>query len=148
MYPEVVFNYLSTEQDKREWVEAIRCTRNIMEQDAFAPFRGEELAPGSQVQSDEEILNFVQNELESAYHPSCTCKMGTHDMAVTDAELNVHGIEGLRVVDASVFPTITNGNIYAPVLMLAEKAADIISGNTPLTPMNVPYYKHEKERRS
>ena len=98
-------------------------------------FRGEELAPGPNIQTDEEILSFVQDELESAYHPSCTCKMGYHDMAVTDAELNVHGLEGLRVVDASAFPTVTNGNIYAPVLMLAEKAADIIAGNTPLEPL-------------
>ena len=139
-HPEIVFNYLSTEQDRKEWVEAIRCTRNIMEQDGFAPFRGEELAPGPSVQTDEEILEFVHEELESAYHPSCTCKMGTHSMAVTDAELKVHGIEGLRVVDASVMPTITNGNIYAPVLMIAEKAADIIAGNTPLEAVETPYF--------
>lgn len=147
VYPEIVFNYLSTEQDRREWVEAIRCTRKIMSQDGLAPFRGDELAPGPAVQTDEEILSFVQDELESAYHPSCTCKMGYHDMAVTDGELNVHGLEGLRVVDASAFPTVTNGNIYAPVLMLAEKAADIIAGNTPLEPEHVPYYKHQKPEK-
>ena len=145
VYPKIVFNYLSTQQDRREWIEAIRCTRKIMEQDGFAPYRGEELAPGKEVQTDEEILKFVQDELESAYHPSCTCKMGYHDMAVTDTKLKVHGVEGLRVVDASAFPTITNGNIYSPVLMLAEKAADIILGNTPLKPIDVPYYKHQKQ---
>lgn len=143
-HPSILFNYLSTEQEKREWVEAIRKTREIMTQPAFDEFRGKELAPGEQAQSDEEILDFVAREGESAYHPSCTCAMGTHDMAVTDSELRVHGVEGLRVVDASVMPYVTNGNIYAPVMMIAEKAADIILGNTPLAPENVPYYKHEK----
>jgi len=143
-YPSVLFNYLSTEQEKREWVEAIRKTREIMTQPAFDEFRGDELAPGIQAQTDEEILEFVANEGESAYHPSCTCAMGTHDMAVTDSELRVHGVEGLRVVDASVMPYVTNGNIYAPVMMIAEKAADMILGNTPLAPDNSPYYKHQK----
>jgi len=143
-YPSVLFNYLSTDQEKREWVEAIRKTREIMTQPAFDEFRGEELAPGIQAQTDEEILDFVANEGESAYHPSCTCAMGTHDMAVTDSELRVHGVEGLRVVDASVMPYVTNGNIYAPTMMIAEKAADMILGNTPLAADNSPYYKHEK----
>jgi choline dehydrogenase len=143
-YPSVLFNYLSTDQEKREWVEAIRKTREIMTQPAFDEFRGEELAPGIQAQTDEEILDFVANEGESAYHPSCTCAMGTHDMAVTDPELRVHGVEGLRVVDASVMPYVTNGNIYAPTMMIAEKAADMILGNTPLAADNSPYYKHEK----
>jgi choline dehydrogenase len=142
-YPEIVFNYLSTEQDRREWVEAIRCTRRIMTQPAFDAFRGEELAPGPAVQSDEEILAFIREEAESAYHPSCTCKMGYDSAAVTGSDLTVHGVEGLRVVDASVMPAITNGNIYAPVLMIAEKAADIILGNTPLEPLNQPYYVKE-----
>ncbi|GAB7024234.1 choline dehydrogenase [Salidesulfovibrio brasiliensis] len=140
-YPSILFNYLSTEQERREWVEAIRKTREIMTQPAFDEFRGKELAPGEQAQTDEEILDFVANEGESAYHPSCTCAMGTHDMAVTDGDLKVHGVEGLRVVDASVMPYVTNGNIYAPVMMIAEKAADKILGNTPLAPENVPYYK-------
>ena len=137
VHPEIVFNYLSTEQDKREWIEAIRCTRRILSQPGLAPFRGEELAPGPAVQTDDQILDFVQRELESAYHPSCTCKMGTHPMAVTTPDLRVHGIEGLRVVDASVMPAVTNGNIYAPVLMIAEKAADIIQGKTPLDPVDL-----------
>ena len=144
-YPRVQFNYLSTDQEKREWVESIRKTREIMTQPAFDEFRGKELAPGAQAQTDEEILDFVAREGESAYHPSCTCAMGTHDMAVTDPELRVHGVEGLRVVDASVMPYVTNGNIYAPVMMIAEKAADIILGNTPLAPESTPYYKHEKQ---
>ena len=114
-----------------------------MTQSAFDPFRGEERAPGPEVQTDEEILGFVQRELESAYHPSCTCKMGTSDDTVTDPGLRVHGLEGLRVVDASVMPTITNGNIYAPVLMIAEKAADMIAGVQPLEPIEVPTFVAE-----
>lgn len=141
-HPEIFFNYLSTEQERREWVEAIRKTREIMTQPAFDEYRGRELAPGDQAQTDEDILDFVAREGESAYHPSCTCAMGTHDMAVTDADLRVHGIDGLRVVDASVMPYVTNGNIYAPVMMIAEKAADIILGNTPLAAEDVPYYRH------
>jgi len=97
------------------------------------------------VQSSEKILDFVAREGESAYHPSCTCKMGYDKMAVVDAELRVHGIENLRVVDASVFPSITNGNIYAPVMMVAEKAADIILGNEPETPLHAGIYQHDLE---
>ncbi|AMK09681.1 MAG: choline dehydrogenase [Pseudodesulfovibrio sp.] len=143
-HPSILFNYLSTDQERREWVEAIRKTREIMTQPAFDEFRGKELAPGAQAQTDEEILDFVAREGESAYHPSCTCAMGTHDMAVTDPELRVRGVEGLRVVDASVMPYVTNGNIYAPTMMIAEKAADIILGNTPLPPEHAPFYKHER----
>jgi choline dehydrogenase len=142
-YPRILFNYLSTAQERREWVEAIRKTREIMTQPAFDPFRGRELAPGEEVRSDEEILDFVAREGESAYHPSCTCAMGTHAMAVTDSRLRVHGVENLRVVDASVMPYVTNGNIYAPVMMIAEKAADLIRGNTSLPPDPLPYYRHQ-----
>ncbi|MEE2779059.1 MAG: GMC oxidoreductase, partial [Myxococcota bacterium] len=141
-YPSIRFNYLSTEQDRREWVEAIRCTRRILGQPAFDALRGEELAPGDHVQTDAEILDFIAREGESAYHASCTCRMGTDDRAVTDPQLRVHGLEGLRVVDASVMPSVTNGNIYAPVLMIAEKAADIIRGDTPLEPSSPDYYQH------
>lgn len=144
-YPEIFFNYLSTPQERQEWIEAIHCSRDIIGQAAFDDLRGEELAPGPDVQSDEEILDFVAREGESAYHPSCTCKMGYDDMAVLDSNLKVHGTENLRVVDASVFPSITNGNIYAPVMMVAEKAADIILGNTPEPPFAVEYYQHKQE---
>jgi len=144
-YPRILFNYLSTEQERRDWVDAIRVTRRIMTQPAFDPFRGEELAPGEDVQSDEEILDFVAREGESAYHPSCTCKMGYDDMAVVDADLRVHGVEGLRVVDASVMPSVTNGNIYAPVLMIAEKAADIILGVSPAPASEAPYHAHTRD---
>lgn len=144
-YPEIFFNYLSTEQERKEWLEAIRCSRNIIGQAAFDGLRGTELAPGPEVQSDEELLDFVAREGESAYHPSCTCKMGYDDMAVVDSELKVHGIENLRVVDASVFPSITNGNIYAPVMMVAEKAADLILGNSPEPPSKADYYIYDRE---
>ena len=144
-HPEILFNYLSTEQERKEWVEAIRCSRNIINQPAFDGLRGEELAPGISSQSDEEILDFVAREGESAYHPSCTCKMGYDDMAVVDGELKVHGVKNLRVVDASVFPSITNGNIYAPVMMVAEKAADIILGNSPEAPSTASFYRHQSE---
>ncbi|QJT10810.1 choline dehydrogenase [Oceanidesulfovibrio marinus] len=147
-YPEIFFNYLSTEQERQDWIDAIRVTRKIMTQPAFDRFRGDELAPGENVQTDEEILDFVAREGESAYHPSCTCKMGTDEMAVVDADLKVHGVDGLRVVDASVMPYVTNGNIYSPVMMIAEKSADIILGNTPLEPLDHAFYKHEQAGKS
>ena len=128
--PGLRFNYLSTEQDRREWVEAIRVARRIMNQPAFDPFNGGELT-GLGVDSDEQILEWVARDGETALHPSCTCAMGTGDRAVVDpTTMQVHGVEHLRVVDASVFPYVTNGNIYAPVMMVAEKAADLILGNT------------------
>ncbi|MDD2466371.1 MAG: choline dehydrogenase [Desulfobulbus sp.] len=144
-HPSILFNYLSTEQERKEWIEAIRCSRNIIAQPAFDHLRGKELAPGADVQTDEQILDFVAREGESAYHPSCTCKMGSDPMAVCDSNLRVHGVENLRLVDASVMPAITNGNIYAPVMMIAEKAADLILGNTMLTPDTAPFYVHTPE---
>ncbi|MBT3716430.1 MAG: choline dehydrogenase, partial [Deltaproteobacteria bacterium] len=142
VYPKLRFNYLSTEQDRREWGEAVRCARNILNQPAFDEFNAGELSPGPQVESDEEVLNWVAKDGETALHPSCTCKMGTDDMSVVNPEsMKVHGVESLLVVDASVMPYITNGNIYAPVMMLAEKAADLILGNSPLPLENVEYYR-------
>jgi choline dehydrogenase len=141
--PALLFNYLSTDQDRREWVEAIRVTRAILDAPAFAPFSGGELSPGREVASDEQILDWVAKDAETALHPSCTAKMGTGDQAVIDPlTMGVHGVEGLRVVDASVFPYVTNGNIYAPVMMVAEKSADLILGNTPLAPEPVEFYRH------
>ena len=141
--PKMLFNYLSTPNDRREWVEAVRVARDILNQPAFAPFNGGELSPGPSVETDEEILDWVRKDAETALHPSCTAKMGTDEMSVVDpTTMRVHGTEGLRVVDASVFPYVTNGNIYAPVMMVAEKAADLIAGNTPLPPADVPYYRH------
>jgi choline dehydrogenase len=143
VYPSLRFNYLSTAQDRREWVEAIQGARHILNQPAMADFNAGELSPGAQVQSDEAILDWVARDGETALHPSCTCKMGLDSMAVVAPDsLQVHGVEGLRVVDASVMPYVTNGNIYAPVMMIAEKAADLILGNTPLPPAEVSFYRH------
>src|SRR5215217_374291 len=141
--PALRFNYLSTEQDRREWAEAIRVTRAILDAPAFAPFSGGELSPGRQVETEEQILDWVAKDAETALHPSCTAKMGTDDMAVVDPlTMRVRGTQGLRVVDASVFPYVPNGNIYAPVMMTAEKSADIILGNAPLAPEPVEFYRH------
>ncbi|MGI9158004.1 MAG: choline dehydrogenase [Marmoricola sp.] len=143
VHPSMRFNYLSTATDRKEWVEAVRVARDILNQDAFAQFNDGELSPGPSVATDEEILEWVRKDAETALHPSCTAKMGTDDMSVIDpTTMKVHGTEGLRVVDASVFPYVTNGNIYAPVMMTAEKAADLIAGNTPLPPTEVAYYRH------
>jgi choline dehydrogenase len=143
IHPAIRFNYLSTEQDRREWVEAIRVTRSILSQPAFGPFDGGELSPGPEVRTDEQVLDWVRRDGETALHPSCTCRMGTDDRSVVDPlTMKVHGLEGLRVVDASSMPYVTNGNIYAPVMMLAEKAADLIAGNTPLEPEPVDFYRH------
>ena len=142
-HPALRFNYLSTENDRREWIEMVRAARKILEQPAFAPFSAGEISPGPSVETDEEILDWVARDAETALHPSCTAKMGTDEMSVVDpSSMRVHGVEGLRVVDASVMPYVTNGNIYAPVMMLAEKAADLIIGNEPLAPLDVPYYRH------
>ena len=142
-YPALRFNYLSTETDRREWIEMVRAARDILEQPAFAPFSAGEISPGPSVRTDQEILDWVAKDAETALHPSCTAKMGTDEMSVVDpATMRVHGVEGLRVVDASVMPYVTNGNIYAPVMMLAEKAADLILGNEPLAPLDVPFYRH------
>ncbi|XVQ84131.1 choline dehydrogenase [Microbispora siamensis] len=144
--PALRFNYLSTEQDRREWVEAIRVARGILNQPAMDAFNGGELSPGREVESDEQILDWVAKDGETALHPSCTAKMGVDEMSVVDPlTMGVHGLEGLRVVDASVMPYVTNGNIYAPVMMVAEKAADLILGNTPLAPEPVEFYRHRKD---
>lgn len=141
--PSLRFNYLSTDQDRREWKEAIEAARNILTQPAFDPFNGGELSPGPEVATAEEILEWVRRDAETALHPSGTAKMGTGPDAVVDpSSMRIHGLEGIRVVDASVIPTITNGNIYAPVMMIAEKAADLILGKTPLPPSESDFYQH------
>jgi choline dehydrogenase len=139
--PALRFNYLSTDQDRREWVEAIRVARDILGQPALAPFNAGEISPGPSVATDTEILDWVRADAETALHPSCTARMGVDDQSVLDpTSMRVHGVEGLRVVDASSMPYVTNGNIYAPVIMLAEKAADLITGTTPLPPSTAPWY--------
>ncbi|MCY4458041.1 MAG: choline dehydrogenase [Acidimicrobiaceae bacterium] len=141
--PALRFNYLSTDQDRREWVEAVRHARRILNQPAMASFNGGEISPGAEVDSDEQILDWVRADAETALHPSCTAKMGIGDDAVLDPlTMRVYGTQGLRVVDASSMPYVTNGNIYAPVMMLAEKAADLVLGNEPLTPETRDFYRH------
>jgi choline dehydrogenase len=142
--PALRFNYLSTDEDRTEWVETVRAARGILDQPAFGPFSGGELSPGPSVQTDAEILDWVARDAETALHPSCTCRMGTDESSVLEpATLRVHGVEGLRVVDAAAMRYITNGNIYAPVMMLAEKAADLILGSTPLTPEPVEFFRRD-----
>ena len=140
--PALRFNYLSTDEDRREWVEAVRHARHILTQAAMDPFNGGEVSPGPGVSTDEEILDWVRRDAETALHPSCTARMGLgEDSVVHPDTLDVHGTAALRVVDASSMPYVTNGNIYAPVMMLAEKAADLIRGDTPLPPEPVDFYE-------
>ncbi|MDE2138208.1 MAG: choline dehydrogenase [Gammaproteobacteria bacterium] len=140
--PRIFFNYLSQPDDWVEMRACVRLTREIFAQPAFDRYRGREIQPGAAVQSDAEIDAFIRAKVESAYHPSCTCRMGrTNDpLAVVDAQARVIGVQGLRVVDSSIMPSITTGNLNAPTIMLAEKAADHIRGRTPLAPATAPYY--------
>ncbi len=139
------FNYLSTEQDRREWVEAIQVARRILTQPAFDPFNDGELSPGASVQTDEQVLDWVARDGETALHPSCTCRLGVGEDSVVDpASMRVHGLDGIRVVDASALRYVTNGNIYAPTMMLAEKSADLIRGDTPLEPIREPFHRHQR----
>jgi choline dehydrogenase len=146
--PGIRFNYLSTEGDRQEFRDAIRLTREIFAQKAFNPYRGAELSPGAHVRTDAEIDAHIRRKAESAYHPSCSCKMGAADdpLAVVDGELRVRGTEGLRVVDASIMPNVVSGNLNAPTIMIAEKAADLIRGAAPLPPENVPIFVHPEWR--
>ncbi|XLP06193.1 choline dehydrogenase [Alteromonas marina] len=144
--PKILFNYLQHQDDIEGFRACVRLTREIIAQSAFDDFRDGEIQPGEHIQTDEEIDSFVREAVESAYHPSCSCKMGEDDMAVVDSKTNVHGIEGLRVVDSSIFPTIPNGNLNAPTIMVAEKAADMILGKPALPPQNVAVDIHPKRQ--
>ncbi|MBR7628108.1 choline dehydrogenase [Aeromonas popoffii] len=139
-HPSILFNYMATEQDWREFRDGIRITREIMAQAALDPYRGREISPGKDVQSDAELDAFIREHAETAYHPSCSCKMGEDDMAVVDGQGRVHGIEGLRVVDASIMPLIVTGNLNAPTIMMAEKIADNIRGRAPLPRSTAKYF--------
>lgn len=139
-HPSILFNYMSQEQDWREFRAAIRITREIMQQRALDPYRGKEISPGADYQSDDDLDRFVREHAETAYHPSCSNAMGYHDMAVVGNEGKVHGMENLRIVDASIMPRITTGNLNAPTIMIAEKIADMIRGRPPLARSDVPYY--------
>ncbi|MCP1619011.1 choline dehydrogenase [Pseudomonas sp. SLBN-26] len=139
-HPSILFNYMSHEQDWQEFRDGIRITREIMAQPALDPYRGRELSPGADKQSDAELDEFIRNHAETAFHPSCSCKMGTDDMAVVDGQGRVHGMEGLRVVDASIMPEIITGNLNATTIMMAEKIADKIRGRQPLPRSTAAYY--------
>ena len=141
--PSIVFNYLTTESDRRDMRDAVRISREIAAQRPFDPFRGDEIGPGPGVADrDDDIDAWARRHAESAYHPSCTCAMGTADdpRAVTDGAGRVHGVDGLRVVDASIMPRIVNGNLNAPTIMIAEKIADAIRGRDSLPPSDAPYW--------
>jgi choline dehydrogenase len=140
--PRILFNYLSEPDDRTEMRACVRLTREIFAQAAFDRYRGREIQPGSAVQSDDEIDGFVRAKVESAYHPSCSCKMGSAEdaLAVVAPDTRVHGLDALRVVDSSIMPSITTGNLNAPTIMLAEKAADHILGRALAEPENAPYY--------
>jgi len=140
--PRILFNYMSHPDDWVEFRAAVRLTRELFAQPAFDRYRAREIAPGADAQSDEQIDEFIRQKVESAYHPSCSCKIGAADdrMAVVDPEARVYGLEGLRVVDSSIMPSITNGNLNAPTIMLAEKLSDHIRGRS-LPPSDAPYYE-------
>ena len=138
--PSMFFNYLDHEEDRLAFRNGMRLTREIFAQPAFDPYRGAELAPGTEVQTDDEIDAWVADHAETGYHPCGSCRMGTDDMAVVDPQTRVHGLEGLRVVDSSLMPFITNGNLNAPTIMIGEKAADLILDKVPLPPSNAPSF--------
>ena len=144
--PSILFNYLQTESDRQEVIDGLRLTREILGQKAFAPYDDGEINPGSGVQSDDEVLTWARGNGETEYHPTSTCKMGTGDDAVVDGALRVHGVEGLRVVDASIMPRVVTANTNASTIMLAEKAADIIAGKTPLEPLYPALYAPDRPK--
>ena len=139
-HPSILFNYMADPLDWREFRDGIRLTREIIAQRALDRYRGRELSPGAELKTDAELDAYVRAHAETAYHPSCSCAMGYDAMSVVDGEGRVHGIDGLRVVDASIMPRITTGNLNAPTIMLAEKIADRIRGRAPLPRVEAPYY--------
>jgi choline dehydrogenase len=138
--PRILFNYMQEPADWEEFRSAVRLTRELIAQDAFAPYRGDEISPGAAAQSDDEIDQWVRETVESAYHPCGTCKMGSDSMSVVNAHCRVLGLDGLRVVDSSIMPSIVSGNLNAPTIMLAEKAADMIKGVSALPASDAAVY--------
>ncbi|PHM33482.1 choline dehydrogenase [Xenorhabdus innexi] len=139
-HPSILFNYMSTEQDWQEFRDAIRITREIMAQPALAPYCGREISPGADIRTDDQLNAFIRERAETAFHPSCSCKMGFDEMAVVDGQGRVHGVENLRVIDASIMPEIITGNLNATTIMMAEKIADKMRGNAPLPRSQAKYY--------
>ncbi len=148
--PSILFNYLQKEADREVFRQCVRLTREIMVQPAMDPYRGPEIQPGEDVKSDDEIDAWIRQGVESAYHPSCTCKMGTDDMAVVDPHTRVRGIDNLRVVDSSIFPVIPNANLNSPTIMVGERGADLIKGQGMLPPsdanIGIPDHWQESQR--
>ena len=124
--PTIKFNYLEHEDDMKQTIECVKVARNILKQNSLKEYAGKEIGPGEDATSDDTIVEYIRSKAETAYHPSCTLKMGIDKSAVVDQKLKIHGLEGIRVADASVLPEITSGNLNAPVIMVAEKASDII----------------------
>jgi choline dehydrogenase len=146
-HPALLYNFLSTDADRRFWLDAIRIARDLLDQPAFAEFEGGESYPGRDVSSDQQILDWVARGGQTGLHPTSTCRMGTDAMSVVDpSTMAVHGVEGLRVADASVMPYCPNGATHAPTMMLAERASDLILGRTPMTPENVEHGTFRKEK--
>ena len=141
--PRIQFNHLQTENDLQEFREALVLTREIIAQEALAPYRGAELAPGIDITSNADVDAFARATGETEHHPACTNKMGYDDMAVVDRDTKVHGVENLRVVDASIMPNVVTANLNATCIMLGEKAADLIAGREPLEPDYIPFYRAE-----
>ncbi|KRW95197.1 choline dehydrogenase [Paracoccus sp. MKU1] len=141
--PRFVFNYFAHEEDRRDAIDAVRAIRHVVAQPAWAPYRGEEVTPGRQFQTDEQIMEFLRKEAGTNYHPCCSARMGNDDNSVVDAQARVHGFDNLRVVDASIMPEIVSGNLNAPVIMMAEKLSDVVLGKQPLPRSDAPYYRPE-----
>ena len=139
--PRIQFNYMQTEHDLNEMREGIKIARNIFHQKAFDHYRGKEISPGENINSDDGLNNFIRSKGDTAYHPSCTCKMGNDDMSVVDQNLKVYGVEKLRVVDASIMPNIVSGNLNATTVMIAEKASDLIQNKITAEKVNIEFYK-------
>ncbi len=139
--PRIQFNYMQTEHDLNEMREGIKIARDIFHQKAFDHYRGKEISPGENINSDDDLNNFIRSKGDTAYHPSCTCKMGNDDMSVVDQDLKVYGVEKLRVVDASIMPNIVSGNLNATTVMIAEKASDLIQNKITAEKVNIEFYK-------
>ena len=139
--PRIQFNYMQTDHDLNEMREGIKIARDIFHQKAFDHYRGKELSPGENINSDDDLNNFIRSKGDTAYHPSCTCKMGNDDMSVVDQDLKVYGVEKLRVVDASIMPNIVSGNLNATTVMIAEKASDLIQNKITAEKVNIEFYK-------
>ena len=139
--PRIQFNYMQTEHDLNEMREGIKIARDIFHQKAFDHYRGKEISPGENINSEDDLNNFIRSKGDTAYHPSCTCKMGNDDMSVVDQELKVYGVEKLRVIDASIMPNIVSGNLNATTVMIAEKASDLIQNKITAEKVNIEFYK-------